>query len=83
VPVVKDCKFDRDNVASATFDPAVAILNLSAQIKVPGRVCTRRIQNGGNIVFEDYRSEEANVDVASDLEDVFVLPVVLPSDPSL
>lgn len=72
--MVEDRKLDRNDVASAAINPAVATLDFGTQVKVPERVRAWSIQNSGNIVLEDYRGEEADIDVASDLEDVFILP---------
>lgn len=36
VPVIQDCKFDRDDVSSPSFDTIASRLDLTAEVERPG-----------------------------------------------
>jgi hypothetical protein len=64
MPVVEDCKFNRNNIASSSFNPFSRMLDLGTQVKPPGCICPRSIENSGDVVFQYYGSKKANVDVS-------------------
>ena len=74
MPMIEDGKFHRHMTARASFDSGAALFDFFPKVERPFGVCSRSVQDRGNIVFQNYRRKEANIDVAGDLEDIFVLP---------
>jgi hypothetical protein len=75
--MVEYCKFNRYVTASAPFYSSSSLLDLFAKIERPFGIRARRIKNGSDIVPQNNGGEEADIDVACDLKDVLVLPVVV------
>ena len=74
MPMIEDGELHRHMAARASFDSGAALFDFFPEVERPLGVCSRSVQDRGNIVFQNYGREEANIDVARDLEDVFVLP---------
>lgn len=74
MPMIEDGELHRHMAARASFDSGAALFDFFPKVERPLGVCSRSVQDRGNIVFQNYGREEANIDVARDLEDVFVLP---------
>jgi hypothetical protein len=74
MPMIKNGKFDGDKVSNTTIDPLSNVFDLLAEIERPFGVCSWGIENGCNVISQYNRREEANVDVATDLEYILVLP---------
>jgi hypothetical protein len=77
VPVVKNAKLSRDHAASTALEALATGLDLRTQIEPPLGVGTRGVENSCYVILQHYGSEEANVDVSGQLEDVIVLPVLI------
>jgi hypothetical protein len=75
--MVQDCKLDGDVATRTSLDAVSALLDLFPEIKRPFGVGAWCVKDCCNVVFEYNWSEEPNIDVACDLEDVLVLPVML------
>lgn len=74
VPVVEHGELDGNDVADSALDAFAALSNLFAEIERPCRVRARRIENCSDVVTQNYGRKETNVDIASNLEYVLVLP---------
>jgi len=77
MPMIEDGELHRHMTARASFDSGAALFDFFPKVERPLGVCSRSVQDRGNIVFQNYGREEANIDVARDLEDVFVLLLLL------
>lgn len=79
MPVVKNGEFGGDYTASTALEALATGLDLRTQVEPPFGVGTRRVEDGCDIIFQYNGSEETNVDVSGQLEDVVVLPVLIKS----
>ena len=68
MPVIKNSEFDGDEVSDATIDAFSSLFDLLAEIERPFGVGSWGIEDGCDVVSEYNRCEEADVDVATDLE---------------
>jgi hypothetical protein len=76
MPVVEHSEFDRHNVSGSSFNSFSRLLYLSAEVERPGRIGSWRVKDSGDIVLQDNRGEETDIDISGNLEKVFVLPVM-------
>lgn len=72
--MIEHGELDTDDISRATFHARSHALYFTAEIERPCRIGARRIENGSDVVFEDDGGEKAYIDVAGDLENIFVLP---------
>jgi hypothetical protein len=79
VPVVKNGKLGGDHTTSTALEALATRLDLCAQIEPPFGIGTRGVQDSCNVILQHHGSEEANVDVSGQLENVVVLPVLIQS----
>jgi len=77
--VVEDGELGGHYAASTALQALASGLDFGAKVEPPFRVCTWCVQDSGNVVFQYDSSEETDVDVTAELEDVVVLPVIMKS----
>jgi hypothetical protein len=81
VPVVKNAKLGRNHAAGTALEALATSLDFRTEIEPPFGVGTRGVEDSCYVILQHYGSEEANVDVSGQLEDVIVLPVLIESQP--
>jgi len=74
MPMIKNGKLNGDKVSDTTIDPLSNLFDLLTEIERPFRVGSWGIENGCDVISQYNRCEEANVDVATDLEYILILP---------
>jgi hypothetical protein len=77
VPVVKNAKLGRNHAAGTALEALATSLDFRTEIEPPFGVGTRGVEDSCYVILQHYGSEEANVDVSGQLEDVIVLPVLI------
>jgi hypothetical protein len=75
VPMVKNGKLGGDYTTGTALEALATRLNLCAQIEPPFGVGARSVQDSRDVILQNNGSEEANVDVSGELENVVVLPI--------
>ena len=75
MPMIQDGEFNGYVATSTSFDTSSALFDFFTKVKRPLRVGTRRIQNSRDIVVKNDSCEEANIDVATELKYVVILPI--------
>jgi hypothetical protein len=75
VPMIENGELGGDYTASTALEALATRLDLCAQIKPPFGVGARSVEDSCDVILQNNGSEEANVDVSGQLEDVIVLPV--------
>ena len=76
VPMIKNSEFDGHDVSASTIDSLSSEFDLLAETERPFGISPRGIENGRDVISQYDRGKEADVDVASDLEDVLILPAL-------
>ena len=76
MPMVKNGELDGNYIASSSLDSSSRLLDFGTKVKRPRRIGPCGVKDSRNVVFQHHGSEEANVDVSRELEDVLVLPAM-------
>jgi hypothetical protein len=79
MPVVKHGKLGGDHTTSTALEALATGLDFGTQIKPPFGISTRGVEDSCDVVLQHDGSEESNVDVSGQLENVVVLPVLIHS----
>ena len=72
--MVKHREFDRHNIARTSVDTVAPQFDLTTQVERPFGIGTRCVEDCSDVVSQDDRRKEGDVDVSGELEDVFILP---------
>jgi hypothetical protein len=79
VPVVENGELGGDHTASTALEALATRLDFRTQIEPPFGISTRSVEDSCDVILQHDGSEESNVDVSGQLENVVVLPVLVKS----